>query len=219
MLYKIWGFISIIITSLVFFNWVPGYYVSWHRTNSVLPIVSVFPGQKIRLKLNFYEVLSDSEISSVKWDIGGLSADGLEPTFTLPPAKGGIYQLNVKVATFDGKIRKGHGNLYVNQDEPVLIKFNNCSKITISKNDANQNLKESSNKGVEIYSGNGRWIEVQKASNTENSVTLSLNPNENIAVYGGRMFYRVKDLSNNLSGYGTAPLQTSPEQRIGSCKE
>jgi hypothetical protein len=207
----IFTFCTVIRIILIYFNLIPGYYVEWHKTDTIVPIVNLFPGQKIRFDLGFYDIVSEQDISSAKWEImkagKHFEVDGRTPTFVLPPTKGGIYQLHVVATTLDGKIRKGQANLYVVQDEPITIKLSTPTQVHLTAENTNQSLlKDIQSNGVEVYAGQDKWVKAQNINTVNNAVTFGLESNQSISAYEGQVLFRVQGSADKLKDYGSAHL-------------
>ena len=203
-------FYSSIKSIFIYLNWIPGYYVEWHRTDSIMPIVNLFPGQKIRFDMGFYDSFPEQNIVSAKWEIirgnDYFGVNEIKPTFILPPAKGGAYRLRVEATTLDGKIKKGESALYVVQDEPIAVKLTSPAQVRLTTKDAPPALlKDIQSKGVEVYSGHGQWTKVQNVSASKDSVTFALQPNESVSLYGNgnQMLFRAQNAVDKLTNYGS----------------
>lgn len=201
-------------------NWIPDYDFEGHRTNSITPIINLFPGQKVRLDIKPHGPFNEQNVKSAKWtitkDSHHFDVDGLKPTIKLPPTTGGIYQLEVEANTLDGEIKKGESTFYVVQDTPKTITFNTATQVKLAlQNTSPPLLKAIQSEGLQIYSHN-QWIDAKNVSATSNVLTFTLEPNESISMYGDerQIFFRVKNEKTKLSSYDTAHfLSDSGEKR------
>jgi hypothetical protein len=205
-------FISIVVLAAIYFNWIPGYYVEWHRTDSIKPLLNVFPGQKVRFDMAFYE--PSPEIATASWQISKGSIhfdiDKTKPTFTLPPTMGGTYILSVTANTVDGQLRKGQSILSVVDDKPVTVQLKAPAKVTVTSQDANPALlQEIKTKGVEVYSGHDHWITAKDVTMVNGGVTFGLQPNDNVSLFGDKILIRAQGNTSNLNGYGAASMSVS----------
>ncbi|MBX9587122.1 MAG: hypothetical protein K2X50_07665 [Gammaproteobacteria bacterium] len=195
----------------IWLNLIPGYYLEWHRIDSLEPIINLFPGEQIGLDMEFYDSFPRKNISSASWKVirGNdviFNEDGLEPTFTLPPTEGGIYKLQVEATTIVGSKRKGESAFYVIQDKPKTKRIHMSTSVKLTPQDTNPSLlKNIQSNGAEVYSGNGRWTAI-KVLKTNDGVNLSFKPNEDISLYGdnNKLLFRSKNEINKLSSYGSA---------------
>lgn len=197
-------FFSIIYWALAFFNLIPGYYAEWHKTNSVTPIVSLLPGSQIRLGFNSYSTILAEDIPNVRWEvISGArhySIQGREPTLTLPP-EGGIYQVCAEV-TVKGEKRKGCSSVYVVQDKAAPVTFTQQVSVRVpSEKKDSSFLNSIKSKGVEIYSGNGQWIDAQASAGNGDKLTINIPANSRVSLINNQVIFRVKGSENNLNDY------------------
>lgn len=202
---------SLIKSLVIWLNLWPGYYLEWHRVDSLEPVIYLFPGEQIRFDMEFYDSFPKKKISSASWKIIKgtkvvYNQDGLEPTFILPTTSGGIYKLQAEAMTVIGEKRKGESTFYVIQDEPIIKKIINPASIKLTPQDTSLSLLKSIQaSGAEVYSGNGQWTTINVLS-TNSGVDLSFKPNDDILLYRGnnKILFRSKNEINKLSSYGSA---------------
>jgi hypothetical protein len=204
------GLFGFIFNFLVWCNWIPGYEFKKLLANSVYPQVYLFPAQQIRLSPSFVDKAQNSQVERAHWslkkyNIVAYQADGLEPTFTIPPSEGGIYQLEVKLKLLDeDKERSGRTNIYVVQDKPEKIKT--ASKATIKKGMSglsDELLKAVQVHGGEVYEGSMKWKTIDSSQIGPASITIP--ENTELASFKGQAIIRAKGSGKNLLDYGTFP--------------
>lgn len=210
-------FVTIIVLVSIYFNWVPGYHFEWHRTDSIKPLINLFPGQKVRFDMGFYE--PSPEIATASWKIsnGSIYFDDnrIKPTFTLPATMGGTYILSVTAKTIDGQLRLGQSILNVVDDKPVTVQLKVPAEVKVTSQDANPALmQEIKTKGVEIYSGNGQWVAAKDVTTVNDGVTFGLQPNDNVSFFGDKILIRAQGTSSNLSGYSAASMSAPKMEAV-----
>lgn len=197
---------------LSYFNLMPYYQVKLFRVDSISPRINLFPGQKIRLDLDFYEASFKEDIKTVKWNLSKdgqvFETSGLTPTIQLPG--GGIYHINVTVTNSNNKQKYGSTNFYVVQDEPEIIKLPSPTKIDLSEQNTNPTLLNAiKNKGAEIYIGKNNWVPAKSISASSNVESLEFEEGSFIPTFDNQLLFRAKDAGKQLNEYGAVPVSTN----------
>jgi len=211
-LLKAYGFIVIVWGLLSYVDLMPFYQIKLYKVNSVTPTISLFPGQKIRLDFDFHDALAQQDVASAIWYLVKdgkklYGVNGLRPTITLPPAEGGIYQLEVFARMDDDKTKSGKINLYVVQDKPEQITVPQAVQLTATiDNNSPEFLKKIQMSGAEVYSGEGKWTKVQTISTSGNKAVIEVKPNEHISSFNNQLLIRAQDSFNDLNSYGSVEV-------------
>lgn len=195
---------SIIKTTLISLNWIPGYICEWHETKSITPFINMFSGQEVRLDFDVYGDIPKKSFKLASWQLSNgpniQTSNELTPTF--PLTEGGIFEVSLTAKLDDGSLIQGKTNLNVIETKPKVVTANTPTTIPLTHTTTEQ-VKKIQSTGVEVYSGNGKWQTVQ-SSVVNGTATLQFQPNQAIPTFSGQVLYRTQDTKNNLSGYGAA---------------
>lgn len=203
-----WGLAS-------YFNISPYYQIKLYKTNSITPILYLFPGEPVRLGFDAHKVISNDEINSLYWYLIKnntviLKDEGQALTIKLPPTIGGTYQLRATLNLTDNTTLTGQSNFYVVQDIPNQVPIPEKTNVALSTgNNSSEFLTQIKKQGAEIYSKNG-WVKVPVVTSPQGELKLEINKNETISTYNDQMFIRAQGAENKLGSYGTvaAPIKT-----------
>lgn len=207
----IWTISTIAWWILSLLNIMPYYGVKIYPVNTVNPIISLFPGQPIRLDFDSNSPISRSDINSAHWLLLKgqkilFTEEGLEPTVTLPTRDGGSYQLKVTLNMSDNSFLTGKTNFYVVQDIPKQITLSAPINIEITAENSTPSLiRKAQATGVEI-SSSGQWTKVPIISSSPNKVVIGIPQNETIDTYNDKVLLRASGYSNELNSYMAAPV-------------
>lgn len=205
----LYGFVMAVWGALSYFNLVPWYQIELHEVNTLTPIVNLFPGQQVRLDFDLHKVISRRDFTSVKWRLAKdsrptLEADGISPTIKLPATEGGIYLLSASATTPNKSTIMGQTNLYVVQDKPNEVQLTETTKIHLTpKNTDPSLLKNIGSEGLEIYVSKDRWVKAKSVIAPNEAVTIELQPNDKVALFGQQLLFRVKNSEKKLTDYGS----------------
>lgn len=209
----LYSFVSLVIIGCLYgYNYLHGYRIEWHKADLIIPLVNLFPGQKVRLDFDLGENVYRSQVQSVLWKISKGSknfgsSDELTPTFVLPLAETGIYQLSLVAITSNGLRMNGQSNLYVINDKVTTMKAPEITEVQINPaNTTPANFKNIQSSGAEVYSGGGEWKAVESISTNKNSVIVKLPANESIPVFDNQILFRAKASVNKLTDYGSVQI-------------
>jgi len=213
----LYTFITLVGWLLIYFNWIPSYYVEWHKTDSIKPLINLFPGQQVRFAIGFYE--PSPEIATASWKISKGSIhfdfDQTNPTVTLPPTMGGTYILSVNARTIDGRLKRGQSTLNIVDDKPITVQLKAPAEVKIISQDASPVLlQQIKDKGIEFYSGNGQWLIAKDVNTVNGGMTFGLQPNESVSLFGDKVLIRAQGNDSNLSGYSAASMSAPKIERI-----
>lgn len=201
------GAIFVVGNFLIWMNLIPSYEFKRVPSKSVEPKIFLFPAQKIQLNPGFFDGTQVAQIEKAEWYLkkNGKEAyrtEGLQPTFSMPPTEGGIYQLEVKLKLLDEAAdRTGVANIYVVQTEDkktVTTKSKIVEKIT-SNRLSEELLKAAKSNGIEVYEGLSKWKTLPGAQIDSTSITIP--ENTEFASFNGQLMFRVRGDEKDLNKY------------------
>jgi len=210
----VWLMGAILIIEQIFnlVGWLPGYHIQRIRTDSIKPLLYLFPGQNVRLSGEFFEPVN-SEIENMTWTISKKnqkisSIDGIQPTITIPFGDGGVYNVEVKAKTLDTKkFYQGNASFYVVQDKPKKMLLKSGAKLILNNASSKNAFFDSVAKnGLEIIDSNGQWKATAAAFDGTSSLVISADTQ--VGTVDGNVFLRPKGAGNVLN-YGIAPLPSN----------
>lgn len=210
-------FCAAVRAGLIYFNLIPGYYVEWHKTDSIKPLINLFPGQPVRFNMGFYD--PSPEIATATWQISKGSIhfdfDKTNPTITLPPTMGGTYILSVTAKTIDGQLRRGQSTLNIVDDKPVTVQLKAPIEIKVTSQEASPEfLQEIKAKGIEVYSGNSQWVTAKDVTAVNGGVIFGLQTNDNVSLFGDKVLIRTQGNTSNLGGYSAASMSAPKMEAV-----
>jgi|GEM_PF-2823256 len=200
----VWWFLS-------YFNLMPYYQVKLYPVNSLTPRVNLFPGEPIRLDMDFHDASNKGEIKSVIWKISksdeSFTVEGLSPSIKVPPNDGGTYILETIVTNADNSHRYGVSNFYVVQDKPVPAKLCRATDILINKHNTSPIFLNMANSaGTELYVGGNSWIPLKNEKRVDGTQLLKINSGESVPLYNGQILVRARGSSDKILNYESFPL-------------
>lgn len=196
-----WGFLSILAIFLDVLGVLPLYDVVYKRKTDIEPVISLYPGQNVRLSANFASAVSPSDIESVKWvlkDSSGHEYGDLpslkDVDFILVPDFSGTVSARVSAKLLgDQSERYGYGAFHIVQKEPIKLFYADSSAFIVPSLDST-----ALDGRVQVYSGNDSWVDVTPTTLENGSIQL-LSSGKNIPVWGGTAYLRVL-LDGGLNG-------------------
>lgn len=192
---------------LIWMNLVPSYEFKRVPSKSVEPKIFLFPAQKIQLNPGFFDGTQVAQIEKAEWYLkkNGKEAyrtEGLQPTFSMPPTEGGIYQLEVRLKLLDEATdRTGVANLYVvqSEDKKVVAKKSKIVEKITSNSLSEELLKEAKSNGIEVYEGLSKWKTLPGVQIDSTSITIPKNTE--FTSFNGQLMFRVRGNEKDLNKY------------------
>jgi hypothetical protein len=208
---RISGLLGIVWSSLSYFDLMPYYQIKLYPVNSLTPRINLFPGEKIRLDVDFHDASNKDEIKSIAWKISDAKTvfkiEGQSPTFKLPSIYGGIYTLETIATYLDNSSKYGFLNFYVVQDKPEPVRLCRATNILINKHNTNSVfLNTASSSGAELYIGDNSWVSIKNEKQADGTQSLKLDSGKNLPLYNGHILVRAKGNNDKILNYEFFPL-------------
>ena len=207
----IWGFCSIIVFVLNAVGLLPWYEIVYKKKTEITPIASVYPGQRILLRAEFPDAVSQSEIQSITWKLkysSGKEYDHLpqgDPIdVTLLPDLSGILNVDVKAKlSREGEERHGVTSIPVVQTESYKLVLPKWATFQLPQYLVGRDLKS-----VQIYEGASNWSAATAITNKKPNVLQLENDTHSFSAWDGKVYLRYKQADDPKGGYRYEALTT-----------